>query len=97
MTFLLLSLLVLACYRLAKLISKDLITEPVRNWFGRKASNGHQAWGFVAELIHCPHCTGVWIAAGLSLSVAHNLLEWCLYTLSIAGGQSLLQELSDHA
>jgi hypothetical protein len=95
MTFLLLVLLILACYRLARLISQDLITEFIRNWFGRQAATGRPAWQFLAELVHCPYCTGVWMAAVLALSVSHTFLEWCLYTLAIAGGQSFLQNLND--
>jgi hypothetical protein len=97
MNFLLLCLLILACYRVANLISKDVITEFFRAWLGRLASNRNSFWMFVAELFHCPYCLGVWIAAVLAIPVSRSLLEWLLHTLAIAGGQYLLQELSDHA
>lgn len=97
MTFLLLCLLILASYRLSRLISKDSIFEPFREWLGKQASNRNRFWLFVAELFHCPYCLGIWISAGFALTVSHSFLEWSLHTLAIAGGQSLLQELSDHA
>lgn len=97
MNFLMLTLLILACYRLARLISKDLISEPLRRWVGRQASSQNKAWMLLAELLLCPYCVGVWAAMGLAFIVSHSFLEWCLYALAIAGGQSFLQEVSNHA
>lgn len=97
MTFLLLVLAILATYRLARLISKDYMLEWFRLWLGKKAAGRSFVWLSTAELFHCPYCLGIWIAGFLSLYFAELPFEWCLYTLAIAGGQSLLQEMIDHA
>lgn len=97
MTFLLLALLILATYRLTRLISKDYIFEPLRRALGRLAARRSKFWLFVAELFACPHCLGVWISAVMALAVAHSFFEWCLFAMAFAGGQSLLQDLSDHS
>lgn len=90
-------LLVLAVYRLARLISKDLIFEWFRLWLGRKAAGRSYVWLTIAELFHCPYCLGVWFSGAAALLYAHTFLEWLLYTLAIAGGQAFLQEMVDHA
>lgn len=90
-------LLVLATYRLARLISKDIISESFRRWLGRKAAGRSFTWLMLAELFHCPYCLGIWIAGLGALLYARSLVEWVLYTLAIAGGQSVLQEFADHA
>lgn len=88
-------LAILACYRLAMLITKDEITRPIRTYFGLH----RWAWvrSFLGELTHCPYCVGVWIAAGLALLLWP--LNWLtlLYWLAIAGGQATLQTFSDLA
>lgn len=80
----LLAVLVLATYRITRLIVNDTITEfirvkiPFERWYG--------------ELIRCPWCTGVWVAGILTgltclfTSVPLPLLVWA----AVAGGQGLL-------
>ena len=90
-------MLILVTYRLARLISRDIIFDRFRLWMGRKAASRDFFWLNVAELFHCPHCLGIWIAALLAIAPAHSFYEWFLYTLAIAGGQSFLQSWVDHA
>lgn len=97
MTILLFVLTVLATYRLARLISKDMFFEGFRRWLGKNAASRSLVWLFFAELFHCPYCLGIWIAAFWAVYFCTTLPEWFLYTLAIAGGQSLLQEMIDHA
>lgn len=87
-------ILVLACFRLARLVSKDKITEPLRYQFGRRAA-GKRPWSLpwlAAEWINCPHCTGVWFAFFLALLAGRKglLLRW----LAVAGGQSFLEGIT---
>lgn len=95
MTFLFLTLVILANYRLARLITKDMISEPFRRWLGKKAAGRNFIWLHTAELFHCPYCLGVWTAQIFALFFATSLLDWILLTLAIAGGQTFLQGLTD--
>lgn len=88
-----LALAILACFRLAMLVTQDAIFKPVRNYFGLHRS----AWvrSFLGELTHCPYCFGVWAAAVIALVLYGP--EWItiLYWLAIAGGQAFMQKISD--
>lgn len=92
-------LAILATYRLARLLSRDTILEGLRRSIYRKASNPASGWYFIAELVKCPHCLGVWIAFFtviiLSLYFHWMLLEGVLIWLAVAGGQSFLQSIVD--
>jgi hypothetical protein len=55
-------LLVLATARLTKLVVDDRISMPLRQWVMRK--NGDNGW--FTFLVHCPWCTGFWVAAGIA-------------------------------
>ncbi len=91
-------LAIFANYRLARLVATDDITYPVRLAVGRRASGkpANHPWYFLAELVCCPYCLGVWFGAFFALlsrpkSFRAFLLSW----LAIAGGQAALQELLD--
>lgn len=92
-------LLTLATFRLAQLVSVDKITEPIRLAIGRKTTDnegykeGHnRGWKFLADLINCPYCTGVWIAFIAAFGMLpSSLWFFIIYWLSIAGGQSFLE------
>jgi len=85
---------IFANYRLSRLISIDEITKPVRSLIGRKVTaDKHNFWWWLAELINCPHCVGVWIAAVLAWFIAYSITEFVLLWLAIAGAQSFLQSL----
>jgi hypothetical protein len=47
----------LAAARLTRLVTEDIITEPLREWASIKP-----AW--VYDLITCPWCIGFWISLG---------------------------------
>lgn len=88
-----LTLAILACYRLAMLITQDAIAKPVRNYFGLHPKGWIRAW--LGELVHCPYCFGVWAAAGLALVIYGFNWVTLLYWLAIAGGQAFMQKISD--
>lgn len=88
-----LTLAILACYRLAMLITQDAIAKPVRNYFGLHPKGWMRAW--LGELVHCPYCFGVWAAAALTLCIYRFRLSALLYWLAIAGGQAFMQKISD--
>lgn len=97
MTSLLFVIAILATYRLARLFSKDMFFEWFRRWLGQNAASQKVVPVFFAELFHCPYCLGIWIAAVFAFYFTNSFPEWLLYTLAIAGGQSLIQEMIDHA
>jgi hypothetical protein len=52
----------LATARLTGLITDDAITEPARQWILRHLPL-HAPGPFLAALLDCPWCAGVWVAA----------------------------------
>lgn len=68
----LLVLYALAVYRLTRLVVADTITAPIRDRlmasaYPRGADVHHpprRVWGWVVELVGCPWCVSVWLAAG---------------------------------
>ncbi len=53
--WLLLLLLILVAYRATRLITYDTILDKPRDWLYEKGPT------FLAELVHCPVCSGFWI------------------------------------
>jgi hypothetical protein len=47
----------LAIYRVARLVARDRISEPVREWVEDRS----ELWG---DGVSCVWCVGVWVAAG---------------------------------
>ena len=93
-------LLVLACYRLSQLIAIDeglqSIFLELRTRLGayNRRPDG-EAKTNLGRGISCPHCVGIWIA--LPLAIVGSGIHWymLLWWLAIAGGQSLLWNLSE--
>lgn len=74
-------LLGVATHKLARILSKDFVTAPVRAPFTRRAgaegagevhdeARGDAARRAVGHLLTCPYCLGPWIATGLGTSMA---------------------------
>lgn len=86
----------LAAYRLAELVAIDVIAQPLRSVFGRFAAGKRQgglAW-YLAYLVNCPYCLGIWFAAVLALLLQPNsILQYLLYWFGVAGAQTMLQSL----
>jgi hypothetical protein len=98
-------LAILACYRVSELIAIDdgpyKVFSRLRQGLGRRAAleqrwNKEGVWSNLAELVQCPYCIGVWVAALFALLLAGDVKEFLLMWLGIAGGQSVLQGLIDH-
>jgi hypothetical protein len=90
----------LATYRLAVLISKDKITEPARDTLRDRAylagvpRKGHALARWTFELVICPWCIGVWIAAavtGLTVS-APSVWQYPAFGLALTGAAGFLAE-----
>lgn len=81
----------LADYRLATLVSKDQITAPVRDFIGIKAAGGSPSWKFIADLVNCPYCLGVWFGLFVWVLSHFNLGRVFMEIFAIAGFQDYLQ------
>lgn len=92
-------LMVLAVYRLALLVAQDVITSGLRRRVGMWAagSPSHSFPWYVAELVNCAYCTGVWFAlAGalwLAVSWHISLQDTVFLWLSLAGAQAFMFSL----
>lgn len=95
-------LLVLAAYRLTRLVTRDSIWEGTRDRLGaRLVDQGSGLGAKVAELITCPYCAGVWVSAlVVAFAAANNLivlpLDAALITVpAVAGAQALCSAVDD--
>lgn len=75
------ALLGVATHKLARILSKDFVTAPVRAPFTRRAGSegagevhdearGSSARQAVGHLLTCPYCLGPWLATGFGTSMA---------------------------
>lgn len=92
-------LAVLVVYRLALLVAQDVLTDGLRKRVGRWASSKpHRsfAW-YVAELLNCAYCTGVWFALATALYLAWlwrlDGVACMALWLALAGAQAFLFSL----
>ena len=91
---------VFAIYRLAELISHDLILDTVRRKVGMRAAAGNKVWKAIADWMHCPLCIGVWVSFPAAFLFSNMLLKplalWHVLTvwLGMAGVQYLLSSLT---
>lgn len=89
----------LACYRLAKMITKESgpldMFHHLRSYAGvyDLAADGRPQ-GVFGKLFECPYCVGVWVAAILMLLPKHKVTDMLVGWLAVAGLQAFLQELS---
>jgi hypothetical protein len=101
-----LALITLATHKASRLIAKDRVTSAVRAPFTRFEEEGgpgeveEQARGSglrraVGELLICPYCLGMWIAAGFAagLVLAPRATRWLASILVTVLGSDLLQIL----
>lgn len=66
----------LAVYRVTRLVTRDTITQPFRDWLVRD-------WhGWVVELLQCPWCFSIWVAAGATVL---TYFEWGTWKWIAAG------------
>jgi hypothetical protein len=85
----------LAAYRLARLVTMDDLTKPARDrvWHWAMEHKRHR----LAEFVTCPHCVGVWVAAGVvSFTALRGVPGWrhVRTVLAVAGAESLMASLA---
>jgi uncharacterized protein DUF1360 len=99
-----LALGVLATHKLARLVSKDKVTSAVRAPFTRyegeggpaevrESARGHGLRRAIGELLSCPYCLGLWIAAAYTagMAVAPRPTRWVASVFTIQLGSDVLQ------
>jgi hypothetical protein len=93
-------LVVLSCYRLARMIALDdgplFIFENLRDTMQSKANNEDNPaglWHNLSEGLSCPYCVGIWLSLPLlALLIWHTVYgDWFLVLLAISGGQAFMQ------
>jgi hypothetical protein len=99
-----LALLTVATHKASRLVSKDRVTSTVRAPFTRledgerggevnEAARGTGLRRAIGELLVCPYCVGMWIAAAFTagLIVAPRATRWTAAALSMLFGSDVLQ------
>lgn len=97
-------LLTVASHKLARLLSKDRITSPIRAPFTvpqgeggpgevEEKSRGRGLRRAIGQLLLCPYCLGMWTSAGFvaGLLALPRFTRWVASVLSIFLGSELLQ------
>jgi hypothetical protein len=90
----------LACYRLARIITKEAgpfdAFHQLRSAVGVYdfGANG-QPQSTLGKLFDCPYCTGVWVALILVLLPKCKAQKLLIYWLAVAGVQAALQNWTD--
>jgi hypothetical protein len=99
-----LALVAVAAHKASRLVAKGRVMAPVRAPFTRyqqdggpaeveEAARGRGLRRMVGELLVCPHCLGMWLAAGFAagLLIAPRTTRWAASVLAIAFGSDVLQ------
>jgi hypothetical protein len=99
-----LALITVATHKASRLVAKDRVTSVVRAPFTRyeddagpsevsEAARGSGVRRAIGELIVCPYCIGMWIAAAMSagLLVAPRFTRWFAAVLVALFGADVLQ------
>lgn len=84
-----LTLAILATWRVSHLIASEDGPFDVIVRLRQRAGDG-----VLGQLMDCPYCLSLWIAAPLALLLADSAGAWCVAWLAISGGSSLLEKLS---
>jgi Protein of unknown function (DUF1360) len=103
-------LVAIGTHKLARLVTKDAVTSPLRVPFTRYREAGgpsevmeevrvdSQAKHAIGELITCPFCLSVWIAGGFSIGLlfAPAFTRFLASTLTAVTGADFLQLIYAH-
>jgi hypothetical protein len=82
-------LAVLATWRLAHLVARE--DGPFDLVLRLRARAGS---GVLGQLMDCPYCLSLWLAAPWAFWIARGPVEWIAVWLATSGGASLLERVS---
>lgn len=104
-----LALLAVATHKVARLLSKDPVTSPLRAPFTRYVGQSNDAeldeevrgTGLrkaTGELVTCPFCLGQWVATGFlfGLVAAPRPTRWVASAFAVLAGSDMLQHVYAH-
>jgi hypothetical protein len=86
-TWLLLLLTVLAVARLTRLITADVLTQPVRAWIVARRLDGHperDETDPIVYLVHCRWCASIWVSFPVAAAVYWGRGHWFVLVPLIA-------------
>lgn len=82
-------ILVLATFRMIRLLVYDTVTEYVRGYLARFETGPRRT---LFRLMTCPWCTGIWVSLLITfLYFASPIFWYFIFVLAIAGAGSFLQ------
>ena len=81
-----LALAVLAAWRLTHLLAAE--DGPFGLVLKLRERLGHGPWG---QLMDCPYCVSLWVAAPLALLLARDPAGWALGALALSGAVCLIE------
>jgi hypothetical protein len=86
---------VFATWRLARLVAREDGPFEIIVKLRVRAADG-----FVGQLMDCPYCLSLWLAAPFAFALADTVMAWVAAWLAISGGASFIENLlerqSDH-
>jgi len=85
-----LALAALAAWRLTHLLAAE--DGPFDLVLRLRRRLGHGTWG---QLMDCPYCVSLWVAAPLALLLARDLLGWVLGVLALSGAVCIVEAALD--
>ncbi|MEO6233500.1 MAG: DUF1360 domain-containing protein [Ferruginibacter sp.] len=80
-------LLILTCWRITHLLSKE--DDPFNLVYHLRKKAGA---GFFGSLLDCFYCVSVWVALPLGIYAGNNWLEKLLYWWALSGAACLLEQ-----
>ncbi|KND51739.1 MAG: hypothetical protein ABA06_00565 [Parcubacteria bacterium C7867-001] len=87
-------LIVLAIFRLVRLVSYDLILHFFRDWLAKAPADSFL--GTLSALVHCPWCTGLWFSGFVLFFYYATPFAWpIILMLALAALASILQILAN--
>jgi hypothetical protein len=79
---------VLATWRLARLVAREDGPFEIIVKLRMRAADG-----FAGQLMDCPYCLSLWLAAPFAFALADSAGAWVAAWLAISGGASLVENL----
>lgn len=84
-------ILIMATFRLVRLLTYDSVTDYIRKYLDQYSSGWRRN---LRDLIHCPWCTGVWMSLFVAFLYFDVPISWIfLLVMALAGAGTFIQIL----
>jgi hypothetical protein len=87
-----LTIAILATWRVAHLIAREDGPFDVIVRLRKRAGEG-----VIGQLMDCPYCLSLWLAAPFAAALAHSVPAWLAAWLAISGGASVIERLAERS